>query len=131
MRSLVAEDDYVQRRLLARHVRPFGVVDAVENGELALEACRSALAAGKPYELVLLDICMPGLDGVAALGHWREEEAEAGLSPGQGSTIIMTTSVDVSETIIASFRRQCDAYLVKPVLRFDLIRQLRELGLVE
>jgi len=131
MRCLVVEDDFIQRRVMANFLAPFGSVDIAVNGVEAVRAHTLAIRDEAPYDLILLDIHMPGMDGMDALVKLRQLENDAGTDPGSGARIVMTTSVDAAETIKDSFRKQCDAYLVKPVLRFDLIKQLREFDLID
>ncbi len=69
---LIVDDDPVQRRLLEALVRRFGYeVETAESGEAALT--RLNPAATPPIDLLILDLVMPDLDGMAVLTRLREQ----------------------------------------------------------
>ena len=71
-RILLAEDGLDARRLLARHLRAAGAeVETAENGLVACELALRAAEAGAPYDLILMDMQMPELDGYAAAARLR------------------------------------------------------------
>ena len=75
-RALVAEDDPVNALLAARHLQRLGAeVTTVADGAAALRAWDAALA-GQPFDVVLLDLRMPVLDGVGAARAIRAAEGE-------------------------------------------------------
>lgn len=132
MRILVAEDEFTARTLLTGLLSPLGTCDVAVDGQEAIFAVERAIREGRPYDLICLDIVMPGIDGKEALRAIREAERAHGLLVGAGAAaIIMTTAQDGAETIMASFAEQADAYVVKPVEHHKLIEILVELGLVD
>jgi DNA-binding NtrC family response regulator len=103
---LIVDDDPVQRRLLETLVRRFGYeVEVVETGEAAL--ARLDAAAGRPIDLVILDLVMPDLDGMAVLERMRDR----GLSV---PTIVQTANGSI-ETVISAMRAGALDFVVKPV----------------
>jgi len=65
LRLLVVDDNATNRTILTRQATAWGMAsDAAENGEEALEMLRTAAEAGRPYEVALLDLMMPGMDGI-------------------------------------------------------------------
>jgi signal transduction histidine kinase/CheY-like chemotaxis protein/HPt (histidine-containing phosphotransfer) domain-containing protein len=65
MRLLVVDDNATNRKILTRQATAWGIAsDAAESGHEALEMVRSAAAAGRPYEVAVLDLMMPGMDGI-------------------------------------------------------------------
>jgi two-component system chemotaxis response regulator CheY len=128
MRILIAEDDFVSRRLLAALLAPFGSCDVTVNGQEAVDAFRRSLADNRRYDLVCLDIMMPVLDGQQALGQIRTLEQEHGIWGLAGTKIIMTTALDDPQTVLLSFRQQCEVYLVKPLDENLLYRHLLAFG---
>src|SRR5437870_4271752 len=79
-------------------------VDAAKDGEGALRAFEA-----EPYDLVFLDVRMPGLDGLTALGKLREIRSDA--------NVIVMTAHGTMETAIQAMQRGAYDYLAKP---FDL-----------
>lgn len=75
-RVLVVEDDRINRMVIAGALQKIGAsVRIAENGEVAV----AAIDAGEPFDLILMDISMPVLDGIAATAQIRERLAERGL----------------------------------------------------
>ena len=130
MKTLIVEDEFTCRMLLQEQLEAYGPVHTAVNGLEALEAVRRALDAGEPYDLVCMDIMMPELDGQAAVARIRELEKEKGFVYPDGARIVMTTALDDVKTVSKSFGNLCDAYLVKPIHRDDLIAELQKLNLV-
>ena len=116
-RILVAEDDSATRRLIRAVLeRSQYKVAAVQSG---LEALR-ALDSYQP-ELVLLDIRMPGIDGIETCRRIRD------LPGGDGMPIIFLTSDTRDEVHAEAFRAKGDDFLRKPVLPSELIVRIRSL----
>ena len=67
MKVLIAEDDFISRKLLNTLLAPFGEVDIAANGKEAFTAVKMAIENNHPYDLICLDILMPELDGIMAL----------------------------------------------------------------
>ncbi len=71
---------------------------------------------------------MPDFDGQQALPEIRKlEELNAG-NFGEGSKIIMTTSLSDMKNIMKAYRGQCDDYLIKPLNKKALFEKLKEHG---
>lgn len=119
---LVAEDNEINalliRSLLARmgH-RPVITTD----GEEALESWLAADSAGAPYDVVLMDIQMPKLDGIAATQKIRAHEA--GRS-SKRTTILALTANTLVDDRYACFEAGMDGFLVKPLDRDKLSEAL-------
>lgn len=112
---LIVDDNATNRRLLIELLAKWQMQPtAVEGGNEALVALESALAAGRPYPLVLLDAQMPQLDGfcLAELIQQRPELV-------QGS-IMMLTSGDQPGDIERCHRLGIAAYLTKPIKQSEL-----------
>lgn len=116
-RVLVVDDHALSADIMARQLRSRGwLVDALYSGVSALAALRSAVAEGEPYDLVLLDMAMPGLDGLAVA---RAIRGEPGLA---GTRIIMLAS---SVAMIGRQEQeglQVAACLAKPMRQAQLFK---------
>ncbi len=129
MRTLIAEDDFVSRNVLHRLISPFGPCDIAVDGIEAVEASRLAHEENKSYDLVCLDIMMPGMDGHEVLKEMRRLEADRGIRGLSGAKIIMTTALGDPDSIKKAFKEQCEAYLIKPVEKEKLYSHISSFGL--
>ncbi len=130
MNILVVEDDFISRRLLCRYLEKTGECDVAINGNEAVTAVHEAIDNGEPYDLICLDIMMPGMGGQEALTAIRKLESEHGMHVGQGSRVIMTTALEDHATIRRAFNATADGYVVKPIEKVKLFKLLEELGLL-
>lgn len=113
MRALIVDDEAPARERLRRMLADLGdvvVVGEASNGSEALAAC----AALDP-DVVLLDIRMPGMDGIETARHLNALDEPPAL--------IFTTAYD--EYALDAFENQAVGYLMKPVRREKLERALR------
>ncbi|MBF0621327.1 MAG: response regulator [Magnetococcales bacterium] len=131
MKVLIADDNFNNRKLLRDILRPYADCDMVNDGKAALELFEADLEDGEPYDLVLMDIVMPVMDGQKAVQRMRAIESE--LAPDQKPCmIIMVTGMDSSIQAMQSFFKGGAAdYLTKPITRQMLLDKLLEHGLVE
>ena len=130
MRVLIVEDDFISRKVLNNFMRDYGECDVAVNGEEGLAAINEAVRAKSHYDLICLDIKMPGMDGIETLRRIREIEQENKVALGEGAKILMTTSVKDRSEIVKAFHDNCDGYLRKPIAKKKLIESLEKLGLI-
>ena len=128
MQILVVEDDFISRRLVCRYLEVFGTCDVAINGTEAVDAVHASLHAGKSYDLICLDIMMPGMSGQEALTRIRELELEHDMAVGQGAKIIMTSALEDHKNIRQAFSSSADGYVVKPIEKQKLMSLIEELG---
>ena len=129
MHILVVEDDFISRRLLCRYLEPYGECDVAVSGEEAVAAVFQAVEQGRHYDLICLDIMMPGINGHEALQQIREYEAHNGFVLGTGAKVIMTTSIEDHNSIRDAFTASADGYVVKPIVKKKFLETLNGLGL--
>ena len=117
-RILLAEDGLDARRLLARHLRAAGAeVETAENGLVACELALRAADAGTPYDLILMDMQMPELDGYAAAARLR--------AAGYRGPIVALTAHAMEDERARCLDAGCDGFAAKPILRRALIEVAR------
>jgi DNA-binding NtrC family response regulator len=105
-RLLIVDDDAVQRRLLEAMVHRLGfAAETAETGEAAVELLLGPGA--RPYDLVVLDLRMPGVDGFGVLARMREG--------GLDTPVIVETALGSIETVVAAMRSGATDFVVKPV----------------
>ncbi|MFN7149602.1 MAG: response regulator, partial [Microthrixaceae bacterium] len=109
VRLLIVDDNRTNRLVLAEQAAAWGVdADAVCDADEALEALRRATADGEPYALAIVDLCMPGTDGLALARLIGQEPRPR---PG---VLLLTSGPDV--TAEEATAAGIDARLTKPVV---------------
>ncbi len=114
-RLLIIEDEPLIRTTLAEFLEQEGfIVDTAPDGQVGLR-----LAEQTPYDLVLCDIQLPGIDGVEVLQRLLQRNPE--------TFIVLITAYGTVETAVEAFKHGALDYLLKP-LRFDeVVLKLRNL----
>ena len=119
---LVAEDNEINALLTRTLLTRLGHVPVMaESGSVALERWRDAHEKGAPYDLVLMDMHMPGVDGLEAARRIRAAEAERNDRP---TPIIALTANAFAEDREACLAAGMDGFLVKPLERDRLAAAL-------
>jgi PAS domain S-box-containing protein len=112
---LVVDDNATNRQILRQQLSHWGLrVTTEERGARALETLREAAAAGKGFDLAILDMKMPGMDGLSLA---RAIKADKGVS---GVHLVLLTSIGQRGHGAEASRIGISAYLTKPVDEADL-----------
>jgi len=115
MRILIVEDDALLGDGLASGLRALGfAVDWFRDGGAADAALMSA-----PYEAIVLDLSLPGGDGMEWLARWRRR--------GDTTPVLILTARDALDSRVAGLDSGADDYLVKPLAIAELAARLRAL----
>ena len=130
MRILIVDDDYTSRRILQKMLSPYGEVFVAVDGDESVRAFASAWQEQEPFDLILMDIVMPRMEGNEAVKRIRSVENKLGVGEEERSKILMISSQAERETVVQSLEVGADWYLVKPVDRTKLMEELVKLGLV-
>ncbi len=121
-RILLAEDGLDNQVLISTILRKAGAeVDIAVNGRLAFEAVESARASGRPYEIILMDMQMPEMDGYEAA--WRLRAA------GIKAPIVALTAHAMAGDRQKCLDAGCNEYASKPIHRREFLSLLA--GLLE
>ena len=131
MKSLVVEDDFAARRLMQIYLAEYGDCPVAINGIEAVNAVKIAIEKNEPYDLICLDIMMPQMDGIQALSKIREIEKENGIEGLSVAKVIMTTAKSLSKDVFSAFKTGCESYLIKPIRKAELIKEIEKLGLTQ
>ncbi|MDB5324622.1 MAG: DNA-binding response regulator, partial [Phycisphaerales bacterium] len=115
MRILIVEDSHRLRENLVTGLRHAGyAVDDAAEGQHGLW-----LAQSNPYDVIVLDLMLPGLDGMSILRKLRDAECPA--------AVLILTAKDQLQDKVAGLRQGADDYLVKPFAFDELLARVESL----
>ncbi len=130
MKTLLVEDDFTSRKLMNALLAKFGEVDIAANGQEAIDAVKISLEEHQPYDLICLDIMMPGKNGLQALKEIRALETENHIPSEKGVKVIMVTALGDKKMVVEAARHGCSAYIIKPVTKSRLHEEMENIGLI-
>ena len=119
VRILAAEDNPTNRKVLAALLSPLGVeLTIVGDGQAAIDHWR-----GASFDLILMDIQMPGVSGLAAAQAIRAAESELGLTP---TPIVALSANAMSHQVDSYLAAGMNAHVAKPIDARLLYRTIEE-----
>jgi two-component system response regulator ResD len=111
-RILVVDDEERIRRLLKMYLEKEGyIIEEAEDGETALR-----LASGSDFDLILLDVMLPGIDGIEVCSRLRQIKA---------TPVIMLTAKGEEMNRVQGFEVGADDYVVKPFSPREVIYRVK------
>jgi len=118
-RVLVVDDNHINRLIVREMISNCGAeVSEAESGASALEAVRKANQAGQPFQIILLDMRMPEMDGLEVARRIRQEKLPS------DPLVLMLSSEDFKPQLSRLRELGLDAYLVKPITRKGLFEAI-------
>lgn len=115
MRALVIEDSEVLRRSVATALRKAGyAVDTTGDGAEGLWYAES-----NPYDAIVLDLMLPGVDGLTLLQRLRRQ--------GKETPVLILTARDTVDDKVSGLRAGADDYLIKPFALEELLARVQAL----
>lgn len=121
---LIVDDHLANRQLLLEILKDIGQLDVACDGKEALGAYQKSIQESQPYDLILLDVAMPEIDGLELLKIVRDTEQGAGVGMGEGIPIIMITAH--KEPLLDAFNSGCDDFVIKPIDGAKLLKKIKE-----
>jgi PAS domain S-box-containing protein len=120
-RVLVVDDHPTNRTVAELILTDFGFeVEAAEDGQEALNALEA-----RTYDLVLMDMQMPVMDGLTAVRRWRAVEAERGLAR---TPVLMLSANALAEHVVQSEAAGADGHVAKPITAAALLAAVAALA---
>ena len=109
-RVLVVDDNAVNRTITMQMLRRMNaIVTSARDGQEGIDAMQAARAEGWPFDMVLMDVQMPGMDGLTAVGLIRRDE-ELSAVP-----VVALTAGVLKEDVTRAIEAGMDGFLAKPV----------------
>ena len=147
MKILLAEDDYATRKFMVSFLSQYGECDVTVDGMEAVDAFLMALEDEEPYDgaqaverirttepgtydVILMDIMMPVMDGYQALMGIRNLEKQKDIPKENEVKVIMTTALNEEQNVKMAFDLGCTIYSGKPIDQTRFEQALKKLNLI-
>lgn len=130
MKTLIIDDGIAHSGIAEKLMIAYGECDIANTGEKGLEKYRAAFLEQTPYDLILLDIVLPGINGHEVINEIRRFEEMHQQFGSAKVKIVMMSAREDNKTIMQSFREQCEGYIIKPITRKKVLKWLHELELL-
>jgi CheY-like chemotaxis protein len=113
-RVLLADDGRDNQRLIAAQLAKVGLsTEVADDGRIAVDKALAAVAAGRPFDLILMDMQMPELDGYAAASELRQR--------GYAGSIVALTARALAGDREMCLAAGCNDYATKPIDKDALV----------
>ena len=129
MRILVVDDEMVSRTKLKLIMEHFGQCEVADNGKTALAMFHAAHQQDQPFNLIMLDIDMPAMDGMQVLSEMIKAQIELKLPNSLKARILMVTSFTDKDRVLGCIQSGCDDYIAKPFDIETISKKLSKLGM--
>ena len=129
MRALIVDDVEMNRDLLAVFLEGRADIVTAESGEEAISLVEDALRTDSYFDLICMDIGLPGISGHQALETIRKMEAACD-SVRRATVFMVTGSSSPDDMFDALLQGGCDDYLTKPLMKQNFVALLDKYGLV-
>jgi len=127
LRFLITDDDDVTHAFLRHVLMGLGEVCHAFSGREALECCREALANGKPFTCLFMDVLMPGMSGLETIKQLRRMYSDAGIDE---PVFIMASCLSYQECLAAGAAPAAlDRFIAKPFDRHTVLTALAGAGI--
>lgn len=128
MRFLIVDDDLYCRELLKAIFSSYGSCDLAIDGSEALSHFRRALDEDQVYDVIFLDVVMPGLSGLETLDCIRQIERSYNIHGSKRTKVLIITGFNDPKISIRTFQKDCESYLAKPFTPQQILSIVREMS---
>lgn len=132
MRFLIVDDDESIHLYLQNTLAPYAECDSAMSAEDGLKLFEKAHDEDNPYDVVFMDILMPGMNGHQAAETMRASERKRKVSSMDRFKLVMITSlVDDTNVSKAFFSTHASCYIVKPLDKYRVLDELKQNLIIE
>jgi len=131
MKILVIEDDYSSSIMFQRYLENYGKCETVSTGFDGMQKYIESISSGQQYNLIIIDIILPDMNGYEVLETIRAEEDARKYIDAERTKIILTTSLDDEENrkLAEKLTPGLETYYTKKFVLEGFDEKLQELGL--
>ncbi len=122
MRCLVIDDEPIARLQLRLLLESRGPVEEAPDAIAGLQRIRDAIADNHPFDLVCIDLSMPGPSGIDAIKMVHEVDQK--LRHGKRTSVVVVTASDDQKDIRAALHQHVDGYPLKPVTPGQIVETI-------
>ena len=130
MKILIVDDIAVNTRIMVHLLSEYAECHIANSGYQALCKVAESLEQSGPFDLICMDIMMPGMNGIQSIEKIRELETKQKYKNLKPTKILMVTTIKEDASVIKSIKAGCDGYILKPVDKYALVDQLHKLGIL-
>ncbi|MCP4368948.1 MAG: HDOD domain-containing protein, partial [Deltaproteobacteria bacterium] len=130
MKIMIVDDEVVSRMKMKKIMDSVGECEVFESGIESIKTFKQALEDADPFDVITLDVTMPGIDGTEVLVQMREIETEMKIPQEKKVKVLMVTSQADKDTVTACIQAGCDGYIAKPFDKELMHAKLMKIGLI-
>jgi two-component system chemotaxis response regulator CheY len=127
MRILIVDDDFAIRKVLSVWLSSIGECQVAANGNEGMNIFEKSFEIGENFDLIFMDVMMPGKNGLETLKEIRAFEADKKIDQETRTKVVMLTAAANPRSIMGAHQHNCEAYLIKPVEKEDLFKEIKKL----
>ncbi len=132
MKCLIIDDEAFNREVAVTLLSDLAECEEADCGTEAIAKFTAALESNAPYDLLLLDIMMPGMNGHETARAIRTIEKERATDISKRVKLVMLTALNSPQDAMDSFcSAQSSAYIIKPVSKEKILNVISTLGLLK
>lgn len=120
---LIVEDDHATAAMMQKQLQSLGPITTCHDAESAL-ALLNVPQQSLPFNLVLLDVSLPGMSGLDLLNELRQTEKSMGTPNEARCKVLMVTGHEDPQTVMKAFSHGADGYLTKPLNKSEVREEL-------
>ena len=125
MKILIIDDDPVYQKLIQSTLEENNVCHIAADGQKAIQAFQKALDGNEPYDLMTLDIVMPGMNGRETLEAILKIESDHDVqNAGERVKVVITSSLDDTDNFMQALEEGCEA-IAKPFTQNELSEKVQ------